>query len=66
MFDYYHYLVTEVHYQNMRLSTTCQNMNQNRKQTKANEMKSCEMKFESKQNKLNLFLPIISSLENVG
>ena len=29
-------------------------------------MKSYEMKSESKQNKLNSFLPLISSLENVG
>ena len=66
VFDYYHYLVTEVHYQNMGLSTIYQNMNQNRKQTKVNEIKSYEMKSESKQNKLNSFLPLISSLENVG
>ena len=51
--DYYRYLVTEVHYQNMGLSTIDQNMNQSRKQTKINEIKSYEMKSESKQNKLN-------------
>ena len=51
---------------NMGLSTIYQNMNQNRKQTKVNEIKSYEMKSESKQNKLNSFLPLISSLENVG
>ena len=69
--DYYHYLVTEVPYKNTGLSTIYQNMYQNRKQTKFNgmksyEMKSYEMKYESKQNKLNSFLPLISSLENVG
>ena len=45
--------MTEVHYQNMGLSIIDQNMNQNRKQTKFNEIKSNEMKSESKQNKLN-------------
>ena len=50
----------------MGRSTIDQNMNQNRKQTKFNGMKSYEMKYESKQNKLNSFLPLISSLENVG
>ena len=45
--------MTEVHYQNMGLSTIDQNMNQSRKQTKINEIKSYEMKSESKQNKLN-------------
>ena len=43
VFDYYDYLVTEVHYQNMGLSTIYQNMNQNRKQTKFNDIKSYEM-----------------------
>ena len=57
--DYYHYLVTEVHYQNMGLSTIYQNMYQNRKQTEFNKMKSYEMKYESKQNKLNFVLPLI-------
>ena len=64
--EYYHYLVTEVPYKDTGLSTIYQNMNQNRKQTKFNGMKSYEMKSESKQNKLNSFLPLISSLENVG
>ena len=64
--DYYHYLVTEVPYKNTGLSTIYQNMNQNRKQTKFNGMKSYEMKYESKQNKVDSFLPLISSLDNVG
>ena len=59
VFNYYHYLVTEVHHPNMGLSTIYQNMNQNRKQTKVNEMKSYEMKSESKQNKSYSFLPLI-------
>ena len=64
--EYYHYLVTEVPYKNAGLSTIYQNMNQNRKQTKFNGMKSYEMKYESKQNKVDSFLPLISSLDNVG
>ena len=45
--------MTEVHYQNMGLSTIYQNINPNRKQRKFKEIKSFEMKSESKQNKVN-------------